>query len=115
MITRAAIRHTSANVLTQHALRILALKGYCVWRNNTVGIWDPTKKIYRKNSTKKGVSDIIGFHRHTGRFCAIEIKAGKDRLSEEQAAFLELVKTSGGVSLVVRNSEDLEKIIKSEL
>ena len=115
MITRTAIRHTSANVLTQHALRILALKGYYCWRQNNAAIYDSEKKVYRKNSTKKGVSDIIGFHRHTGRFVAVEIKAGKDRLSEEQEAFLELVKTSGGVSLVVRNSEDLEKIIKSDL
>lgn len=100
----------SANALTKHALRILSLKGYHVWRQNNGGVYDPTIKKFRKNSSTPGISDIIGFHKKTGRFIACEIKAGRDRLSDEQIEFLKNVNESGGIGMVVRTIDDLEKI-----
>lgn len=98
----------SANELTKHSLRVLTLKGFHVWRNNNVGVFDATKKVYRANSCTKGISDIIGFHRQTGRFLAAEIKIGKDKLSEEQERFLADVRNSGGIGIVVRGIDDLD-------
>lgn len=102
----------SANALTRHSLRILTLKGYHVWRQNNGGVYDPTIKKFRKNSSTPGISDIIGFHKKTGRFIACEIKAGKDRLSDEQIEFLKNVNDAGGVGMVVRTIDDLEKFLK---
>lgn len=102
---------TSANALTHEALRLLRLKGYYVWRQNNAGIYDPVKKIFRRNSATKGIPDIIGFHRKTSQFIACEIKAGTDRLSEEQKNFLNHVRIAGGIAIVIRNSDDLVKII----
>lgn len=100
----------SANTLTQHALRVLTLKGYVVWRQNNGGIFDPTKKVFRRNSSTPGISDIIGYHKATAQFLAVEIKVGRDKLSEEQTRFLASVKASGGLALVIRSIDDLEKI-----
>lgn len=102
----------SANALTRQALRVLSLKGYECWRQNNGGVYDPVKKVFRRNSSTPGVSDILGYHRQTGQFLACEIKAGKDVLSSEQVRFLEGVRSSGGVALVVRSVDDLENIFK---
>lgn len=107
------IKSTSSNELTKQALRALDLKGFHVWRQNNGGVFDPTKKVFRKNSSTPGISDIIGFNRKTGQFVACEIKAGKDKLSEYQIEFLENVKQSGGIALVIRGTDDVEGILKS--
>lgn len=83
-----------------------------MWRQNNGGVYDPTIKKFRKNSSTPGISDIIGFHKKTGRFIACEIKAGKDRLSDEQIEFLKNVNDAGGVGMVVRTIDDLEKFLK---
>ena len=59
---------------------------------------------------QKGISDIIGFQRETGRFLAVEIKNGKDKLSAEQKVFLEDVKNGGGIAMVIYNMTDVENI-----
>lgn len=105
----------SANTLTKHALRVLDLKGFHVWRQNNGGVYDPTKKIFRANSSTPGISDIIGFHRKTGQIVACEIKAGKDRLSPAQERFLKSVANAGGISLVVKTIDDLENFMKLKL
>ena len=66
---------------------------------NTVGIFDPKRKVYRKNNNPhihNGTSDILACYR--GRFCAIEVKAGYGKPSENQKLFLQRVEKAGGVS-----------------
>jgi len=45
----------------------------------------------------------------SGQLIAIEIKIGKDRLSDEQTGFLENVKACGGKIFVAKTFEDFEK------
>lgn len=104
----------SANTLTKHALRMLDLNGFNVWRQNNVGVYDPVKKVFRKNSTTPGISDILGYHRKSGRIIACEIKAGNDRLSADQEMFLNGIKRAGGIALVVRKIDDLLNFQKDE-
>lgn len=104
----------SANALTKHALHILDLAGFNVWRQNNAAVFDTTKKVYRKNSSTPGISDIIGFHRKTAQFIACEIKAGKDKLSKEQEVFLSSVNKAGGIGMVVRSIDDLESFLKHQ-
>lgn len=105
----------SANALTQHTLRVLAMKGYFAWRNNNGAVYDPTKKVFRANNALKGVPDILGYRKTDARFLSIEIKAGKDKLSKEQADFLMGVTDAGGIAYIVRSIEDIEKLIKEVL
>lgn len=102
----------TANALTKHTLRVLDLKGFHCWRQNNAGVYDPTLKVFRANSSTAGISDVIGFNRKSGQFIAAEIKAGKDKLSKEQGMFLNSVERSGGVALVIRSIDDLEQFLK---
>ena len=97
------------NALTQAALRILKMKGYNVWRCNNGAVWDAKFKGYRANSATPGISDIIGYDKNS-RFCAFEIKAGKDKLSPAQIQFLKGVNDAGGLGIVVKCIEDLENV-----
>lgn len=111
--SKVVSRKIKTGDLTTHSLRALAMKGYEAWRNNSVGIWDPQKQVFRKNKAAKlGVSDVIGFHRRTGQFAACEIKNGKDTLSDDQRLFLEDVQRSGGLAMVVRTIDDIEKFMR---
>ena len=56
-----------------------------------------------------GMSDLIGFCGPT--FVAIEAKFGRRQATDEQRAFLELVKRSGGRSGIARSIEDARKIL----
>jgi hypothetical protein len=49
----------------------------------------------------KGVSDLIGVYRERG--VAIEVKAGKDRLTEDQRKFLLEWSAAGGIALEARD------------
>lgn len=102
------------NALTQHAIRVLDLKGITSWRQNNGGVWDPSKKVFRKNSSTPGVSDILGYCRKTGRIVACEIKTGNDRLSSSQINFLKGINEAGGVAIVVRNVDDLTKLLQQK-
>lgn len=53
-----------------------------------------------------GCSDILGMLKD-GRFLAVEVKAEKGRLSDEQALFIERVTAAGGVAFVARNCNDV--------
>lgn len=88
-----------------HFLRILGV--YC-WQNDSVGIYDPVKKIYRKNRSAyhlNGVSDILGII--GGRFLAIEVKSETGRLTPEQRVFIAHINEEGGVAFVARSLRDV--------
>ena len=69
---------------------------------------------------EKGVSDLIGMTPYVvkpedvGRtiavFTALEVKTAKGRLREEQAPFLRMVNSHGGLGAIVRSPEDAEAV-----
>jgi hypothetical protein len=112
--SKTVLKPISANALTKAAIHYFSAKGFECWRQNSAGLYDPTKKVFRSNSTKKGISDIIGFHKHTSQFLACEIKIGKDKLRPEQTEFLRQVEKAGGVALVIHSVDDLENFFKTQ-
>jgi hypothetical protein len=54
--------------------------------------------------TAKGVSDILAVSPQ-GKWIAIEVKIGSDKLSPEQDVWLQEIKQKGGYAFVVRNFE----------
>jgi hypothetical protein len=92
------------NETTKQILHFLFLKKIYAWRNNTTGIPLPNGGF--RPAAKKGTSDILGFIPPNGRFLAIEVKTGKDRLREEQIGFIQSVKDSGGIALVVKDFDE---------
>lgn len=97
-----------ANDLTHSAINYLKHKGFFVWRNNTVGVYDAQKKVYRANPyTLKGVPDVIGFRNADGLFVGVEIKIGADKLSVEQDEFLSKLQAAGGIGIAIKSIDQL--------
>lgn len=89
-------------------------RDFLVWQNDSVGVYDPIKKIYRKNRSrhhKNGVSDIIGLLKG-GRFLAIEVKSAVGKVSPEQKEFITEVNEYGGIAFVARSVKDVEVYFK---
>lgn len=49
---------------------------------------------------KRGLSDILGFNKHTGIILLCEVKTINDELSDDQKILLCQVKIAGGMALV---------------
>lgn len=89
-----------ANELTAEIIKRLNKIGFYVWRNNTVGYCNG-----RYMNAKKGVPDIIGYELKTGRFIAVEVKIGKDKLSAEQLEFLKVAHENNCFAIVANTFE----------
>lgn len=97
----------SANAITESILSYLRMCQVEAWRQNNAAIYDPTLKKYRSFQGRKGVSDIIGICKVSGKFIAVEVKAGKDRISREQEDFLKMIKDAGGFAIEARSLDDV--------
>ena len=102
---------TRTNAITQEILKFLFSKGIFAWRQNVVAPFDPKLGQHRASS-KKGVSDILAVVPPNGKFLAIEIKVGKDRMRPEQVGFMESIHFVGGCHMVVHNFEDFKDQFK---
>ncbi len=79
------------------------------WKNQSVGVFDRKRNVYRKSTNPfhiKGASDILGVY--NGRFLAIEVKSDSGKLSDNQKEFLERINSYGGIAFVARSVEDVE-------
>ena len=87
--------------ITGAILAYLSHHGYAVWRQNTTGLYDAAKARWRVNPQgRRGVPDTIGFRKSDGVFIAVEVKAGRDTLRDDQKQFLTELKQAGGVPFV---------------
>jgi len=106
---------TPTNALTKAIIEYLMLRGHYVFRNNNAPIYDPTKRTFRANNTKKGIADILGVTKgkdDKGIFIAVEVKGTKtDRQSPEQKLFEGEVKKRGGIYVLARSLDDVEKVL----
>jgi hypothetical protein len=98
-----------ANIQAQIMLA-LSNAGCIVWRNNTGALTDKTGRLVRYGLCK-GSSDIIGVC-PDGRFLAVEVKSGRNRLTPEQERFISAVKASGGRAGVARSVDDAIGILE---
>ncbi|HET9109100.1 MAG TPA: VRR-NUC domain-containing protein [Steroidobacteraceae bacterium] len=109
-------RDTQAKILlalSHGPTRLLRINAGVAWQGDVI---EHTREIlvlarpYAIRLAAPGVSDLIGWA-EGGRFVAIEVKASRGRLTAEQAAFLDLVRRSGGLAGVARNVEEARAII----
>lgn len=88
-------------------------RGCLFWVNASTGIYDPTKKLFRKPRSqyqRNGVADILGIYQN--KPLAIEVKSAKGRLSEAQECFLADFKRAGGIAIVARSIDDVIEAFK---
>src|SRR3990167_3031974 len=106
MLYYTIIMSDASNLTNQIIDYIYSVGGYA-WRASSVGVYDTKTHAYR-TAPKKGVSDILACYK--GRLVAVEIKIGKDRLSDEQIGFMRNIQHVGGIAFV---ATDFESFINS--
>lgn len=102
-------------IIQNAILLALSSAGCLVWRVETAGAW-VGQKIHQDGDMVtlanarmfltglcKGGADIIGIHRSSGRFLAVEVKTPKGRTTPDQDRFLEAVRNAGGIAGVARS------------
>ena len=100
----------SANDLTKAIIALFYVCGGSAWRINTMGVYDKKTGKYRNSGASLGVSDVIGCL--NGAMYAVEVKYGKDRLSDNQKKFQAQVERSGGMFIVARTLKDVDEKIR---
>lgn len=105
--TRSGRNHREEAMLIRACMEYLTLRGFLVLRNNSGLI--VLKEENRTRAVRmgmRGASDIIACSPE-GRFVAVECKSKKGKLTEAQREFLERVRSTGGIALVVRSVDEL--------
>ena len=97
---------SAANDLTNKIIDFIYRQGGYAWRASSVGVFD-TKQMHFRAAAKKGVSDILSCYK--GRLIAVEVKIGKDRLSDEQTGFMRNVIHAGGAAFIASDFEQFKR------
>jgi hypothetical protein len=88
--------------------------GWHVWRQNTGAVASTYKgKTRFVRFGIKGAADITGWDRR-GRRVEVECKAGKNKPTAEQLAFLEALRKDGGFACVVWSLDDLIREMRND-
>lgn len=109
--------------LQQEIMLALSQAGCVVWRHNVGQGW-LGKTIHQSGNQVTltdahkmpyglcvGGSDILGIA-PDGRFLAVEVKTPTGRVSKPQIAFIEGVKSAGGIAGIARSVNDALDLIK---
>jgi hypothetical protein len=104
-VERARVMKASEKRVLDACLKLLSRhpKVAFAWRQNT-GMAVAANRVVRFSF--RGCSDIVGML-HGGRFLAVECKATGKKATEEQDAFLQVVRDNGGLSLCVDDPQIL--------
>lgn len=102
---KSAPKKETAGRVTQNILRAINMQPGCVaYRINNVGVWDEARQVYRKGATQKGIFDIAAVIR--GRALWVEVKAGKDRPSNDQLIFKQEIRRAGGIAFIAYSTDE---------
>jgi len=104
---------TPEGAVVRACLDYLAIRQIVAWRSNTVGVYDKAREVYRPNTGRNGVADILGCL-PGGRFLAIECKAGRGKLSADQVEFQRDIIRQGGLHIVAYRVEDVIEVLEAE-
>ena len=96
------ISDKDANSLTASIIRFIDACGGLSSRVNNMGVYRNGR--WTKSSMRKGFPDIQGVY--AGKCIYIEVKYGKDKLSEDQKNFLNEAHKCGAKCYVAKNFDD---------
>ena len=91
----------TANGLTKCIIDFLTFSGWQAERINTMGKYDVHRKRWIKGTGTKGSADISATI--MGKSVKIEIKIGKDRQSEDQKAYQQMIERAGGIYIIAKD------------
>ena len=104
-------RDDTANNLTKCITAYLRLNGAFVSRVNNTGIYDRRLNRYRPGTSRKGLPDIIATYH--GKSIFVEVKHGRDRMSEHQEKIRQEQEQSGGLWFTAHNFTEFKEWIDS--
>ena len=99
--------------LSHGQTRLLRINAGVAWQGTVIERTEHRLVLARPYAIRlaaPGVSDLIGWTQ--GRFVAIEVKASRGRVTDEQKAFIDLVRRSGGLAGVARSIDDARAILE---
>lgn len=99
-------RDDSANSLTKCITTYLRLKGAFVSRINNTGIYDKQLQRFRPGTSRKGLPDVVCTWR--GKSIMIEVKHGRDRMSEHQERIKQEQERSGGLFFICHSFDEFK-------
>ncbi|MGE0588925.1 MAG: VRR-NUC domain-containing protein [Cyclobacteriaceae bacterium] len=97
----------SANGLTQAIIKFLTLHGHFATRTSSAGRYLVKEKKWIPSTTRKGYPDITAIM--NGRTLAIEVKIGKDKMSQAQQCVKEEIEASGGIYFIAKSFDEFER------
>jgi len=97
-------RDDTANGLTKCIIRYLTMQGAFVTRLNSTGIYRNDIKKFVPNTQRKGMPDVYALI--NGKTLFIEVKIGKDRLSDHQINVKKESEANGANYIIARNFTD---------
>ena len=83
-----------------------------IFRNNVGVLPDPRTGGYIRFGLAVGSADLIGVLKPDGRFIALEIKTPTGKTTPEQEAWLNTIRSFGGVAEVVRSVDEAMVVIQ---
>lgn len=103
----------TANNLTKGVKNYIKVKGGFAVRVNTMGVYDPSLKLFRKIAKDdKGVSDVVACY--NGRAVFVEIKIGSDKESKDQLRFKKNMTEAGAACFVARDMDSFIEEFEEE-
>jgi hypothetical protein len=87
-------------------------RGFYFWKQPSTGLYDPTRKRFRKNMNRfiiNGVSDIMVCYK--GLMGCLEVKNKTGKLRDSQKLFKENIERYGGIYRVVRSINDARAVL----
>jgi len=111
-IVKTVYKDQTANGLTKAICDWINLHGYQAERINTMGTAREKKTTggkvigvtWTKGTSTAGSADISATIK--GRSVKIEVKIGKDRQSEAQKRYQEMIERAGGVYIIAKNFDE---------
>ncbi len=94
--------------LVRRMVARLIKRGHLAWRNNTGTIFSNGRWI---SFGKKGSGDIFVIVKPTGRLLSVEAKVACRKGTDNQEAWMAMVREAGGVAGVARSMADLDRLV----
>jgi len=100
-----------ADIMRLVQMRVTSL-GHRVFRNNVGMAWD-RRGVPIHFGLGVGSGDLVGLTK-SGRFLSIEVKTSKGRVSDEQLAWMSMVKSMGGLAFIIREPSEVDVLLANE-
>ena len=105
---------TKENQVEKSIGQWLQVYKFFFWKTTSNGFFDTKTKRFRKHVSpfvKNGAPDFIVVHQ--GYFIGIEVKSPVGRMSESQKEFMHDLRKAGGIYILARSIDDVEKEFQS--